>query len=161
MSRGPRVAPVAAVAVLAALAGCGLPPAQPAPDGGLTAEVGAFLEDYLGAMDSRDTERIRSAVVGDGRFVWIEDGEVRYRGPAELVAGLEAFPLDTPIRTELVDLSVVPVGATGAHAWGTFTTSVGTGPGSFSFGGAISVLVERMDGAWRLVGGHTSSPRRP
>jgi hypothetical protein len=161
MRRRPPGASAAAAATLALLASCGPPGAQPSPDGGLTAEVGAFLEDYLSAMDARDTDRVRSAVVGDGRFVWIEDGDVRYRGTAELVAGLEAFPLDAPIRTELGDLSVAPVGATAAHAWGTFTTSVGTGPGSFSFAGAISVVVERHGGSWRMVGGHTSSPRHP
>jgi hypothetical protein len=161
MRRRPPSASAVSAAALAVLAGCGPPPARPSPDAALTAEVAAFLEDYLSAVDGRDTDRIRSALVGDGRFVWIEDGEVRYRGPAELVAGIEAFPLDTPIRTELVDLAVVPVGATAAHAWGTFTTAVGTGPGSFSFGGAISVLVERIDGLWMLIGGHTSSPRHP
>lgn len=121
-------------------------------------EVAAFLEEYLAAVDARDATVIGRSYVADDRFVWIEDGEVRYRSAEEILASLSAFPAGSAIRTELSDLVVVPLGVTGAHAWATFTTTVGTGPGSFAFGGAISFVLERGDGSWRLAGGHTSSP---
>lgn len=121
-------------------------------------EVAGFLEDYLAAIDAGDTARISRAYVADGRFVWIEDGGVRYRSPDEILASLAAFPSESSIRTELSGLTVVPLGVSGAHAWATFTTTVGGGAGSFSFGGAISFVLEKVDGSWQLVGGHTSSP---
>ncbi|TVP45862.1 MAG: hypothetical protein EA350_08205 [Gemmatimonadales bacterium] len=137
---------------------------EPDPTPGLSshdetaAEVAAFLDQYLAAMDARDADFIRAASVDDGRFVWIEDGEVRYRSAEEILAGLNAFPADVVLRTELSNLEVVPLGGGGAHAWAAFTTMVGTGAGSFSFGGAINLVVERGAGSWKLVGGHTSSP---
>jgi len=121
-------------------------------------EVASFLNEYLAAIDARDSDIIGRAYVDDGRFVWIEDGEVRYRSADEILANLGSFPASSAIRTELSDLVVVPLGGAGAHAWATFSTTVGTGPGSFSFGGAISFVLERENGSWKLVGGHTSSP---
>jgi len=63
------------------------------------------------------------------------------------------------METELEGLEVVRLGTTGAHAWASFTTSVGVEAGECGFGGMISFLLERVNDVWRLVGGHVSSPR--
>lgn len=125
----------------------------------LDADVGRFLEDYMAAISARDVDKIRFSLVEDGRFVWMEDGEVRYRALGDLLSSLEQFPQNSPIRTELTDMVAVPIGDTGAHAWAQFQTTVGEGPSGFTFGGAISFVLERRSGAWKLVGGHTSAPR--
>ncbi len=154
----------AAVAVAAvAVTGCGPAPADPDARSRAdpTAEVAALLDRYLSAIEARDTAEIRAVYADDGRFVWIEEGEVRYRSPDGVLVGLASFPRGTAIRTELTGLTVVPLGRSAAHAWAGFTTSVGEGSGAYSFGGAISFLTERIDGSWRIVGGHTSSPRGP
>lgn len=134
--------------------GCSEPPDQPIVEG----EVRIFLEQYMEALSARDADRIRAVLVEDGRFAWVEDGEVRYRSATDLLAGLQQFPPDTDLRTVLSDLVVVPVGETGAHAWARFRTTIGEGPDGFSFGGAISFVLERQTGSWKLVGGHTSAP---
>lgn len=139
-------------------AACASPDPGASSGADMANEVASFLDEYLAAIDARDSDVIGRAYLDDGRFVWIEDGEVRYRNADEILASLGTFPAGSAIRTELSDLAVVPVGGTGAHAWATFSTTVGTGPGSFSFGGAISFVLEREGGSWKLVGGHTSSP---
>lgn len=123
-------------------------------------EVSAFLSDYLDAIGSRDAARIRAALVSGDRLAWIEEGKVTYRSADEVIAGLAAFPAGSAIRTELTDLNVAPVGQSGAHAWASFRTTVGEGASGFSFGGAISFMLERDGKSWKIVGGHTSSPRR-
>lgn len=132
----------------------------PAPTPGFTEDVAAFLTDSLAAIGARDASKIRAAYVADDRFVWIEDGHVRYRRADEVIAGLAMFPAGSAIRTELKDLTVVPVSQSAAHAWATFRTSVGEGASGFTFGGAISFTLERHGASWRLVGGPTSSPGR-
>lgn len=136
-------------------------PAEREPTSGLNLEeeVTSFLNAYLAAMQERDSTTIRAAYVDDGRFVWIEDGEVRYRTGEEVLRSLGTFPAGASIRTDLKDLTIIPVGGEGAHAWASFTTSVGSGPGSFSFGGIISFVLESDGTSWKLIGGHTSSPR--
>lgn len=137
-------------------------PIQPAPpvQASLKAEVTAFLNGYLGAIGARDAAKIREAYIADDRFVWIEDGKVRYRRVEDVLSSLASFPADNPIRTELADLSVVPVGPGAAHAWASFKTTVGEGSKAFTFGGAISFVLERDGSRWRVVSGHTSSPSR-
>lgn len=137
-------------------------PIQPAPPTPATLknEVAAFLDGYLAAIGARDAAKIRTAYIADDRFVWIEDGKVRYRRVEDVLSSLASLPADSPIRTELTDLSVAPVGQTAAHAWASFKTTVGDGPKAFSFGGAISFVLERHGSSWRVVSGHTSSPSR-
>ncbi len=122
-------------------------------------EVLSVLDRYLRAVESRDSAAIRRLYVDDGRFVWIEDGMVRYRSADEVLEGLAAFPAEMPMRTTLARTVVVPVGADGAHAHTEFTTEMGEGAGGFSFGGAMSFLLERGPEGWQIVGGHVSSPR--
>ena len=151
------------VAVALAVAGCGPRSVTPhqAPTDDPSEAVSALVEGYLQAIAARDTAEIRRSYVNDDRFVWIEDGQVRYRNVDQVIAGFASIPAASPIRTELTDLTIVWLGSSGAHAWATFKTSIGTGPRAFSFGGAISILAEHVDGTWKIVGGHTSSPRQP
>lgn len=137
-------------------------PIQPSPTAlaNLQSEVAAFLDEYLAAIGARDAARIRNAYIADDRFVWIEDGQVRYRRVEDVLSSLADLPADSPIRTELTELSVVPVGQAAAHAWAAFKTTVGEGPQGFSYGGTISFVLERDASSWRVVSGHTSSPSR-
>lgn len=142
------------------LVACAPLPQAPASSSMLQDEVTAFLKAYSAAISSRDAARIRNSYVADDRFVWIEDGKVRYRKVDEVLAGLATFPAGSPIRTEFKDITVVPLSQSAAHAWATFRTSVGEGSTGFSFGGAISFALERQGTEWKVVGGHTSSPSR-
>ena len=128
----------------------------------VVADVRRALEAYQVAVDARDEAAIRDAYLSDGRFVWMEDGSVRYRSASAVLEALAAFPADVPLRTVYSGLEVVLLAPGAAHAWAEFTTTVGEGPGAYSFGGILSwVLVAGEDGRWRIAGGHTSSTRRP
>ena len=140
--------------------GCAAPGLDRPPQQDTKAEVAAFLDQYLSAIEARDERKIRAAYVSDDRFTWIEDGKVRYRTATEVLTGLATIPAGTPIRTELKDLTVVVIGQSGAHAWASFSTTIGTQPRGFTFGGMISLVLEKQNDTWRLVGGHTSSPTR-
>jgi SnoaL-like domain len=123
----------------------------------LHSDVETFLNAYLNAIASRDTEALRSQLVDSPRYVWAEDGAVRYRSVDEMLVGLASFPPNTPIETELSDMYVPRVGRDGAHAAASFQTRVGEGDGSFAFGGLITFVLERQGDGWRIVGGHVSS----
>ncbi len=140
--------------------GCAAPNLDRLPQQDIKTEVAAFLDQYFEAIEARDETKIRAAYVSDDRFTWIEDGKVRYRTATEVFTGLATIPAGTPIRTELKNLTVVTIGQTGAHAWADFSTTIGTQPRGFTFGGVISLVLEKHDDKWRLVGGHTSSPTR-
>jgi len=119
----------------------------------------AFVTAYVASMDSRDAAAIREAIADDGRFVWLEDGAVRYRTVESLLDGLSAFPANVRVRTALSGLTSVPLDERSSHVFGEFATSVGDREGAYRFHGVMTVILERSDG-WRVVGGHTSTGSR-
>ncbi|MEJ2541298.1 MAG: DUF3225 domain-containing protein [Gemmatimonadota bacterium] len=157
---------VLSISTIVAFAAC-QPPAEPREeeDGpvDVAAEVGVFLESYRAALDARDTLGLSDLYVDDGRFIWLEDGEVRYRSAADVATSLSSLPAGMSIRTEYDETSIRPVGAAGASATMRFLTTMGEGPSAFEFGGVISMTMERGPEGWRIVSGHTSTaaPQRP
>lgn len=126
---------------------------------GIPLTVETFLNRYVKAIGERDTAALRDMYAGPDRFVWIEDGAVRYRSANEVFRSLGQFGADTPIDTELGEPGVTRLEGGGVHAWASFTTTVGEGEGGYSFGGLMSFVLEPADDVWRIVGGHVSSPR--
>lgn len=141
-----------------ALATC-QPPAELPDDAeaDTVAEVTAFLDSYRAALDGRDTLRLASFYLDDGRFVWLEDGEVRYRSADEVAASLSSLPEGMVVSTDYDETVIEPVGADGASATMQFLTTIGEGPSAFEFGGVISMTLERGPEGWRIVTGHTST----
>ena len=144
--------------VVAGVLGCGgtkdagHPPAEDMEE-----EVANFLRSYLSAFETRDVALIQTLYVDDGRFQWIEDGEIRYRSSDDILAGLAALPSDAAIRTELNEREITPVGNAGARISTRFRTVIGEGPTAFEFGGMMTMVLEKGPTGWRIVGGHTSS----
>ncbi len=127
--------------------------------GGIDDEVEAFLESYRLAIETRDTTLLRTFYADDDRFEWIEDGEVRYRSPDDVLAALTALPADAVIHTEYERVEVAQFGDAGASVAMRFQTLMGEGPSAYEFGGMITIVLERGPAGWQIVGGHTSTPR--
>ncbi len=123
-------------------------------------EVASFLDIYLLALETRDVALIPTLYVDDGRFEWIEDGEIRYRSSDDILAGLAALPSDAAIRTEYDGREITRVGNAGARVSTRFRTVIGEGPTAFEFAGMMTMVLENGPTGWRVVGGHTSSARR-
>ena len=125
----------------------------------LQPEVNAFLESYLSVIAARDTAQLRAFYVDDGRFVWFEDGGLKYRSADEIIAALAALPVDALIRTDVSDTRVVRLGRTGADVSTKFRTVIGDSVSGFEYGGVISFALEKGADGWRIVSGHSSTAR--
>ena len=123
--------------------------------------VASFLDAYRLAIETRDAALLQTMYVADGRFQWIEDGEVRYGSADDVLAGLASLPADAAIRTDYNGREIVPVGNAGASVSTRFRTVMGEGPSAFEFGGMMTMVLEEGPAGWRIVSGHTSSPRQP
>ncbi len=149
------------VCIIVGVLGCGGDQDGPQPRPADTqTEVASFLESYDLALTTRDVALLRTLYAEDGRFEWIEDGEIRYRSPDDILAGLAALPSDAAIRTEYEGRTITPVGAVGARVSTRFVTVIGEGPTAFEFSGMITMVLEKGPAGWRIVGGHTSSERQ-
>ncbi len=149
------------VCVLLGAVGCGgiEEAGQPLSDN-IEDEVASFLESYLSALETRDVALLRTLYAEDGRFEWIEDGEMRYRSPDDVLAGLAALPSDAAIRTEYHGRKIAAVGDAGARISMQFRTVIGEGQSAFEFGGMITMVLEKGPTGRCIVGGHTSSARQ-
>lgn len=150
---------------VAAIAVTGCRPADPTPpdpmldERTLVAQIHQTLERYGLAVSQGDAAGLRDMYVLDGRFTWIEDGEVRYRSPEEVLEALASLGPDMPVVTDFGEIGTALVRDVAAHAWVPFTTTIGEGAGAFQFSGMLSFVLERNGDQWRIVGGHTSSER--
>ena len=141
--------------------GCGgIEKAGRSPSDDFEDAVAGFLDSFLLAIETRDAAVLKAMYVADGRFAWIEDGEIRYRSPDDVLAGLASLPADAAIRTEYDGREITPVGDAGARVSMRFRTVIGEGPSAFAFGGMMTMVLENGPSGWRIVGGHTSSARQ-
>lgn len=122
--------------------------------------VAGFLDSYLLAIETRDAALLRTMYVADGRFEWIEDGEIRYRSADDVLAALASLPAEAAIRTDYDGREITPVGDGGASVSTRFRTVIGEGPAAFEFGGMMTMVLEKGPTGWRIVGGHASSARQ-
>ena len=152
------------------LAGRGLPSrVRPAKSQGETVssqeqvrtEARAFLTHYKKTIEGDDSEAIRELFVDDGRFAWFTDGERRYTSADEVLAGLAGLEGMT-FSTDVSEVEVVPLTTGLAHARTAFHTKLHRGGAVvFEFDGVTTWLLERQkDGEWRVVTGHTSTPKQ-
>jgi ketosteroid isomerase-like protein len=123
-------------------------------------EVSDFLRSYLAIIEGDDTEAIRGLFVDDGRFAWFTDGEKRYTSGDEILAGLASMGGMT-FSTEGADVEVLPLTPDLAHARSAFRTKIlQDGEVVFEYSGVITWLLEEVEsGEWRVLTGHTSTPK--
>jgi ketosteroid isomerase-like protein len=126
------------------------------------AAVRAVLEEYSGAYARRDPEAI---------LAFFADGAARFdlapplqQGPGTMVGDVEGVTawlasFDGPVLLEHRDLVVSADGDLGfAHALTRMTATPAGAPAPFSFWFRSTFGLRRLDGRWRLVHEHQSTP---
>jgi uncharacterized protein (TIGR02246 family) len=123
-------------------------------------EVEAFLVHFGETFKALDPDEIRTLYVGDGRFVWHEDGALRYSGVEAILEALAGMSPGMSFETIYSDTHVEPLGEGHASLHTSFETSI-TSAGSviYSYAGVITMVLERAEAEWRIVTGHTSTRR--
>lgn len=123
--------------------------------------VRATLDAYNAHYTAKNWDVVLQYYAEDDRFVWVEDGVIRYRSAAEIRQALESLPPSMHVETTYSDTKISVLSSdvasvvTGFETQ--FTDSTGTG---FSFGGMITMTLIRDEGGWSIFGGHVSSPKR-
>lgn len=93
--------PVASFAILVSALALGCTPSEDrAADADRLPGAAAFVRGYVAAVDSRDGKILTEMYVDDDRFVWIENGAVRYRSVDEI-----PYIPDGPTHPPTPDLS--------------------------------------------------------
>ena len=119
-----------------------------------------FLASYREVIEGDDTEAIRGLYVADERFAWFTDGVKKYTSADDVIAGLASMQ-GMKFSTEASDVEVVPLAPDLAHARTAFRTKILQGETVvYEFSGVITWLLEEVQaGEWRVLTGHTSTPK--
>jgi len=150
------------VSVALALVACRPAPAQ------LTGEqahaivdsVAAAFSDYVARLNARDVDSVMRFYLSDSAFVWLEDGAVRYRSPAEIRPALDRLKSYRNVRFSFDAPLIVAQGPGAATINSTFDQSlVDSAGGGFALVGAISVAARHTPAGWKWATGHTSVRR--
>ncbi len=123
-------------------------------------QVEAFLTHYTTTLTAGEPEAIRRLYrLGKG-FAWFEDGRLAYASPEAVIEGLDRLPPGSTIETELSNVRVVALADSVATASADFTSVIRMADGStLAFNGVMTLVLERIDGHWRVVTGHSSTDR--
>jgi len=127
------------------------------------ADVRGLLTRWERAFESRNEVEVRAVLRDDDRFVWLEDGQARYRSVDSIVAALGAFPDDLRFDYSVSDIGVVPLAPNAVWVRMSTRTEIFQSDATVSeFRGVVTMLVERdAEGVWRISSAHTSNLTRP
>jgi beta-aspartyl-peptidase (threonine type) len=142
---------LAAAAALAALAGGDASPSSP-----VAAEVRAVLDAQVAAWNRRDLEGFMAGYWRSPDLVFCSGAEVTKGWDETLARYRRRYQAEGRemgrLRFDAVE--VVPLGGDAAFARGAWRLVVGDGREPH---GLFTLLLRRLDGAWRIVHDHTSS----
>ena len=154
------VAAIAPALLIVAVSGCSSSRDIAASRTGLNPEeeITLFLDSYRAAFYEQDTHLVRSLYVDDGRFIWLEDGKVQYQSPDAILEVLAALPPNMRVETDLLEPVITVLSDRLATVQARFEARFYSPPEEgFSFGGVLSMVLERSASGWRIVSGHTST----
>jgi uncharacterized protein (TIGR02246 family) len=127
--------------------------AQQPPD--TRAEVKSFVKHYVDAISRADGAAIME--------LYARVPEVTSADNADITRGWDAIRKDAaslkqnPFRMELDTVDVVPLGPGYALAVAKVTYTFGTRQGSLRIRGVLTLVLEKLGDAWRVIHDHTSS----
>jgi ketosteroid isomerase-like protein len=155
---------IALLLVAVFVPGCKREEAQPLGVNAADVDRGVtnLLNQWTKSFESRDIEGIRSVLAADDRFVWLEDGEPRYRSADEIVRAYESFPKELAFNHTLRDIRIVPISSDSAWAhMATSTRIEHSGRVVSEFTGVVLMIARRDATGWRIHAAHssTSNPR--
>ena len=152
---------VLVVAVTALGVGC-------AHDAVLTATASVAMQDSLKttldafrrASSAGQWDSVSRMYADDSTFRWIEDGRVVARSATVLRQHLLAMPASTRVETSYDSVEYLPVAAGVGSVTTRYATAVkDSSGGGYSFGGVLTMTFVHRPNGWRIISGHTSSPR--
>ncbi len=114
---------------------------------------------WTDSMNHRDASGAARYYAADPAFRWIENGEVRYTSPAEVVTAMNGvFPSLRSFDLHLVEPTITPLAPGAASVTASFTQTMTDTAGHVTgIAGAVSFTMVHGDSGWRILVGHASA----
>ncbi len=127
----------------------------------VTKEVEARLDAFRDALNNGDVASLPDFYSKKERFYWVEDGQITYPDHATLAASLEGlFTSLESAEMRVLERRVTVLAHNKASIYTEYEQDLTMKSGyAFSINGAMTALMEKEEGIWRYVIGHSSTKK--
>ena len=132
-------------------------------EAGVRAGVAEVMRDYQSALNSKEWDSVIDLYADDPRFHYVEDGAFAYRSTAAAVAALRGLGEGVEdIGMEIHEPTIAVLSNDLAAVSTTYEQRMVFESGlELSLSGAFTVVLKKRDGDWKILLGHSSTPRFP
>lgn len=127
----------------------------------LTKEIEARMDAFVDNNNRLQGESLKDFYSNDERFYWVEDGKVQYPNKEVLTASLEGLVgMISTSDMKILNRRVQVMNSTSAMVFLEYEQAMTmTSGGGFNIDGAMTVLLQKEEGVWRFLVGHSSTKK--
>ncbi len=128
----------------------------------LAEEISTRFDAFVNHMNALEAEELKDFYSDDPRFYWVEDGQVQYANKVTLVASLDGL-VDMLASSDMKVLKtkVDVLSESSAMLYAAYEQAMTmTAGGGFDINGAMTVQLQKEEGIWRFLIGHSSTKKQ-
>jgi len=127
----------------------------------LVKEVQERFNAFVSGMNQLDGEALLDFYSDDERFYWVEDGKIQYATKEALSASLNGLVgMLSSSNMNVLKSRVEVINETTALCYAEYEQAmVMSSGGGFAINGAMTVLMQKEEGVWRFLIGHSSTKK--
>ncbi|MBO3698173.1 DUF4440 domain-containing protein [Roseivirga sp. E12] len=147
--------------LIMALASCGPKAISDFDTEALTNEIQQRFDAFVGNMNSLDGQALSDFYSDDERFYWVEDGKVQYANKEALAASLNGLVgMLSSSKMDVLETRVEVTGKSTALFYAEYEQALTmSSGGGFEINGAMTILMQKEEGVWRFLVGHSSTKK--
>lgn len=147
--------------LLTVLASCGPKATSDFDKKALTNEIQQRFDAFVGNMNSLDGQALLDFYSDDERFYWVEDGKVQYANKEALAASLNGLVgMLSSSNMNVLETRVEVMGESNALFYAEYEQALTmSSGGGFEINGAMTILMQKEEGVWRFLIGHSSTKK--
>lgn len=125
-------------------------------------EIEDRFEAFVTDMNTLSVEELRDFYSDDARFYWVEDGQIQYSNKQVLFQSLTGLLQSLKSSNmKMLKLKVEVLDAESAILYAEYEQAMALKSGfTFDINGAMTVLLQKEEGVWRFLTGHSSSKKQ-
>lgn len=127
----------------------------------LTKEIEARMDAFVDNNNRLQGELLKDFYSNDERLYWVEDGKVQYPNKEVLTASLEGLVgMISTSDMKILNQRIQVMSSASAMVFLEYEQAMTmTSGGGFNIDGAMTVLLQKEEGVWRFLIGHSSTKK--
>lgn len=127
----------------------------------LIIEIENRMDAFVGHNNKLEAEALKGFYSDDERFYWVEDGQVQYPNKEVLITSLEGLVgMVSTVDMKILNRRIQVLSANSAMIFLEYEQAMNmSSGGGFNIDGAMTVMLQKEEGVWRFLMGHSSTKK--